>query len=168
MLNFKPTFSLSSITFIKKLFSSSLLSAIRVLSSAYLRLLRFLSAILIPACASSSPAFCPMYSAYKLDYKESWALKNWHFWTVVLEKMLKSPLDCKDLQLTNQSIPKEISPEYSLERLMLKLKLQYFGHLMQRTDSLEKTDAGKDWKQEDKGTTEDEMIGWHHWLNGHV
>ena len=65
MLSFKPTFSLSS--FIKRLFSSSLLSAIRVVSSAYVRLLIFLLAILIPACASSSPAFLMMYSAYKLN-----------------------------------------------------------------------------------------------------
>ena len=50
---------------------------------------------------------------------------------------------------------------------MLKLKLQYFGHLMRRTDSLEKTDAGRDWGQEEKGTTEDEMAGWHHQLDGH-
>ena len=64
----------------------------------------------------------------------------------------------------NQSILKEISPEYSLEGLMLKLKLQYFGHLMERTDSLENTDAGRDWGQE-KGTTEDEMAGWHHRLD---
>ena len=68
---------------------------------------------------------------------------------------------------SNQSILKEISPEYSLEGLMLKLKLQYFGHLLQRVDSLEKTDAGRDWGQEEKGTTEDEMAGWHHRLNGH-
>ena len=68
---------------------------------------------------------------------------------------------------SNQSILKEISPEYSLERLMLKLKLQYSGHLMQRTDSLEKNDAGKDWRWEDKGTTEDEMVGWHHQLDEH-
>ena len=67
MLSFKPTFSLSSFTFIKRLFSSSSLSAIRVVSSAYLRLLRFLPAILIPACASSSPAFLMTYSAYKLN-----------------------------------------------------------------------------------------------------
>ena len=67
MLSFKPTFSLSSFTFIKRLFSSSSLSAIRVVSSAYLRLLIFLPAILIPACASSSPAFLLMYSAYKLN-----------------------------------------------------------------------------------------------------
>ena len=68
----------------------------------------------------------------------------------------------------NQSILKEISPEYSLKGLMLKLKLQYFGHLMQRVDSLEKDpDAGRDWGQEEKGTTEDEMAGWHHRLDGH-
>ena len=66
----------------------------------------------------------------------------------------------------NQSILKEISPGISLEGLMLKLKLQYFGHLMQRVDSLERTDAGRDWGQEEKGTTEDEMAGWHHRLNG--
>ena len=67
---------------------------------------------------------------------------------------------------SNQSIIKEISPEYSLEELMLKVKLQYFGHLMQRTDSKD-PDAGKDWRREEKGTTEDEMVGWHHRLDGH-
>ena len=74
---------------------------------------------------------------------------------------------------SNQCILKEISPGCSLEGLMLKLKLQYFGHLMQRVDSLEKTliqkdsDAGRDWGQEEKGTTEDEMARWHHRLDGH-
>ena len=68
---------------------------------------------------------------------------------------------------SNQSILKEISPGCSLEGLMLKLKLQYFGHLMWRVDSLEKTDAGRDWGQEEKGTTEDEMAGRHHQLDGH-
>ena len=67
---------------------------------------------------------------------------------------------------SNQSILKEISPEISLEGMMLKLKLQYLGHLMGRVDSLEKTDAGRDWGQEDKGMTEDEMAGWHHRLDG--
>ena len=68
---------------------------------------------------------------------------------------------------SNQFILKEISPECSSERLNLKLKLQYFGHLMRRTHSLEKDlDAGKDWRQEEKGRTEHEMVGWHHWLNG--
>ena len=63
---------------------------------------------------------------------------------------------------SNQSILKEISPGISLEGMMLKLKLQYFGHLMRRVNSLEKTDAGRDWGQEKKGTTEDEMAGWNH------
>ena len=72
----------------------------------------------------------------ELDNKESWALKNRCFWTVVLEKTLESPLDCKEIK---PAYPKEISPDYSFEGLMLKLKLQYFGHLMWITDSLEKT-----------------------------
>ena len=73
---------------------------------------------------------------WELDYKENWALKNWCFWTEVLEKTLESLLNCKEI---HQSILKEISSEYSLEGLMLKLKLQYFGHLMERADSLTKT-----------------------------
>ena len=73
---------------------------------------------------------------WELDYKESWELKNWCFWTVVFEKTLESPLDCKVSQPVH---PKEISPGCSLEGLILKLKLQYFGHLMWRADSLEKT-----------------------------
>ena len=72
----------------------------------------------------------------ELDCEESWVPKNWCFWTVVLEKTLESPLDCKEIQ---QSILKEVSPGCSLEGLTLKLKLQYFGHFMRRVDSLEKT-----------------------------
>ena len=74
-----------------------------------------------------------IHALWELDYKESWAPKNWCFWTVVLEKTLESSLDCKEIQPVH---PKEIRPEYSL---MLKLKLQYFGHLMWRTESFEKT-----------------------------
>ena len=73
---------------------------------------------------------------WELDCEESWAQKNWCFWTVVLEKTLESPLDWRR---SNQSILKEISPGCSLEGMMLNLKLQYFGHLMRRVDSLEKT-----------------------------
>ena len=73
---------------------------------------------------------------WELDHKEGWALKNWCFWIVVLEKILESPLDCKEIEPVN---PKGIILEYSLERLMLKLELQIFGYLTQRTDSLEKT-----------------------------
>ena len=63
---------------------------------------------------------------------------------------------------SNQSILKEINPGISLEGMMLKLKLQYFGHLMRRVDSGKDPDSGRDWGQEEKGTTEDEMAGWHH------
>ena len=73
---------------------------------------------------------------WELDYKESWALKNWCFWTVVLEKTLESPLDCKKMHPIH---PKGNQDDYSLEGLMPKLKLQCLGHLMQRTGSLEKT-----------------------------
>ena len=73
---------------------------------------------------------------WELDYEESWAPKNWCFWTMVLEKTLGSPLDCKEIQPVR---PKGDNPECSLGGLMLKLKLQYFGHLMGRADSLEKT-----------------------------
>ena len=73
---------------------------------------------------------------WELDYKESWVLKNWCFWTVVLERTLRVPWTARR---PNQSILKEISPGCSLEGLMLKLKLQYFGHLMWRTDSSQKT-----------------------------
>ena len=73
---------------------------------------------------------------WEMDHKESWGPKNWCFWNVVLEKTFESSLDCKDIQPIH---PKEISREYSLDGLMLKLKLKYFGHLMWRTDSFEQT-----------------------------
>ena len=73
---------------------------------------------------------------WELDCEESWAPKNWCFWTVVLEKALESPLDCKEIQPVHSEGD---NPGISLEEMMLKLKLQYFGHLMQRVDSLEKT-----------------------------
>ena len=83
---------------------------------------------------------------------------------MVLEKTVEDPLDAR---ISNQSVLKEISPGCSLEGMMLKLKLQYFGHLLRSVDSFEKTDAGRDWGQEEKGTTYDEMAGWHHRLDGH-
>ena len=73
---------------------------------------------------------------WEVDHKESWALKNWCFWNVELEKTLESPLDCKENKIVN---PKENQSWICIGRTDLKLKLQYFGHLMQRTDSLEKT-----------------------------
>ena len=101
---------------------------------------------------------------WELNHKEGWMPKNWCFSTVVLEKTLESPWTARK---SNQSILKEISPEYSLEGLMLKLKLQYFGHLMGRTDSFEKTlMLGKIEGRRRRGW-QDEMIGWHHQLDGH-
>ena len=73
---------------------------------------------------------------WELDCEESWAQKNWCFWSVVLGKTLESPLDCQEIQLVHS---KAVSPGFSLEGLMLILKLQYFGHLMRRVDSLERT-----------------------------
>ena len=80
---------------------------------------------------------------------------------MVLEKTLESPLDCKEIQPVN---PKDINPEYSVEGLMLKLKLQYFGHLIRRTDSLEKTLVLGKIEGRRRGQ---QMVGWHHQLDGH-
>ena len=108
---------------------------------------------------------------WELDRKEGWTLKNWCFWTVVLEKTLESSLDCKEIKgilkeinpkgnPKGKSILKEINPEYSLEGLMLKLKLQYFGLLMWRTDSLEKTLVLGKIEGERKG----DGRGWDGWM----
>ena len=95
---------------------------------------------------------------WELDCEEGWAPKNWCFWAVVLEKTFESPLDCKEIKPVN---PKGISPEYSLEGLMLKLKLQYFGYLMWRTNSLEKTlMLGKI----EGGLGEGDDRGWNGWM----
>ena len=101
---------------------------------------------------------------WELDHKEGWMM-NYAFKLWYWRRLLRVPWTARR---SNQSILKEMGPEYLLKGLMLKLKLQYFDHLMQRTDSLERDpDAGKDWRQEEKGTTEDEMVGWHHWLDRH-
>ena len=102
---------------------------------------------------------CEIWTVKKAECRRIDAFELWCW-----RRLLRIPWTARR---SNQSILKEISPGCSLEGLMLKLKLQYFGHLMRRVDSLEKTDAGRDWGQEEKGTTEDEMAGWHHQLNGH-
>ena len=101
----------------------------------------------------------------ELDYKESWALKNGCFWTVVLEKTLESPLDCKEIQPVHpkgdQSWMFIGRTDVEAETSILwppKMKIWLTG---------KDPDAGKDWGQEEKGRTEDEMVGWHHQLNGH-
>ena len=81
---------------------------------------------------------------------------------MVLEKTLESPLDCKE----SQPVHSEGDQPWNLEGMMLKLNLQYFGHLMRRVDSGKDSDAGRNWGQEEKGTTKDEMAGWHHRLDG--
>ena len=91
---------------------------------------------------------------WELDHKEGWPPKSWCFWTVVLEKTLESPLDGKE---TKQSILKEINAEYSLEGLILNLKLQYFGHLMQKANSLS-------WCWEGLGAEEADYRGWDGWM----
>ena len=101
---------------------------------------------------------------------ESWTIKKAECWRIdafelrCWRRLLRVPWTARR---SNQSILKEINSEYSLEGTMMKLKLQYFGHLMQRADSAKDPDAGKDWRQEEKGVTEDETVGWHHWFSGH-
>ena len=101
---------------------------------------------------------------------ESWTIKKAECWKIetfelwCLRRLLRVPWTA---MRSNQSILKEITPEYSLERLMLKLKFQYFGHLMQSRLIGKDPDARKDWRQGEKGMTEDEMAGWHHQFDGH-
>ena len=102
---------------------------------------------------------CESWTIKKAEPRRMDAFELWYW-----RGLLRVPWTARR---SNQSILKEISPGCSLEGLMLKLKLQYFGHLMRRVDSLEKTDAGRDWGQEEKRTPEDEMAGWHHGLDEH-
>ena len=105
----------------------------------------------------------PVVMMWEFDYKESWVLKNQCFWTVVLEKILESPLDCKEIQSVH---PKGNQSWIFIGRTDAEAETPILWPLDGRTDSLEKTDTGKHWRQE-KGTTEDEMVGWHHRLDGY-
>ena len=102
---------------------------------------------------------------WELNCEESWAPKNWCFWTVVLEKILESPLDCKDIQpvLSEGDQPWDLFGRTDGKAETLVLWPPHSKSWLIGKDS----DAGRDWGQEEKGTTEDEMAGWHHWLNGH-
>ena len=102
---------------------------------------------------------------WQLDYEESWAQKNWCFWTVVLEKTLESPLDCREIQPVH---PKENQSWIIIGRTDVEAETPILW-LPDAKNSLTRKDpdAGKDLRQEDKGTTEDEMVGWHHRLYGH-
>ena len=101
---------------------------------------------------------CESWTVKKGEHRSIDAFELWCW-----RRLLRVPWTARRC---NQSTLKEISPGYTLEGMMLKLKLQYFGHLMRRVDSLEKTVAGRDWGQEEKGMTEDKLAGWHHWLDG--
>ena len=102
---------------------------------------------------------------WELDYKESWAATNWCFWTVVLEKTLKSPLDSKEIQPVH---PKGNQFWMFIGRTDVESETPIFWPPDEKNWLTGKDpDARKDWRQEEKGTTEDEMIGWHHWLDGH-
>ena len=101
---------------------------------------------------------CESWTVKKAERRRIDAFELWCW-----KRLLRVPWTARR---SNQFILKEISPGYSLEGMMLKLKLQYFAHLMRRVDSLEKRDAGRDWGQEEKGTTEDEMAGWYHRFDG--
>ena len=101
---------------------------------------------------------------WELDYKESWALKNWCFWTVVLEKTLESPLDCKEIQPVH---PKGDQSWVFVGRTDVEAETPVLWPPDVKSWLIWKDpDAGKDWRQE-KRMTEDEMVGWHHWLGGH-
>ena len=101
---------------------------------------------------------------WELDYKESWVQKNWCFWIVVLERTLESLLAYKEIQ---QVHPKDQFWVF-IGRTDVEAEIPIFWPLDVKSWLIWKDpDAGKDWGQEEKGTTEDEMVGWHHWLNGH-
>ena len=101
---------------------------------------------------------------WELDYKESWVLKNWCFWTVVLEKTLESPLDCKEIQPVH---PKGGQSWVFIGRTDVEAETPVLWPLDAKSWLIGKDPhAGKDWRQEKKGTTEDEMVGWHQWLDG--
>ena len=103
---------------------------------------------------------------WELDYKESWAPKNWCFWTVVLEKTLETPLDCKNIQPVH---PKANQPWIFLGKTDAEAETPILWPPDEKNGLIGKDpDAGKDWRQEEKGTTEDDMVGWHHLLNGHL
>ena len=102
---------------------------------------------------------------WELDYKESWALRNWYFWTVVLEKTLEGPLDCKEIQPVH---PKGDQSWMFIGRTDAEAETPILQPPHAKSWLIGKDpDAGKDWGQEEKGMTEDEMVGWHHWLDGH-
>jgi len=112
---------------------------------------------------SQSYVFCSSYVwMWELDHKESWALKNWCFWTVVLEKTLESPLECKEIKPVN---PKGNQSWIFIGKTDAEAPILWLPDVKNWL-LWKDLDAGKVWRQVDKGMTEDEMVGWHHWPNG--
>ena len=102
---------------------------------------------------------------WELEYKESWVPKNWCFWTVVLERTLESPLECKEIQPTH---PKGNQSYLFIGRTDVEAETPILWSPAVKSWLIWKDpDAGRDWRQEEKGKTEDGIVGWHHWLNGH-
>ena len=113
---------------------------------------------------SKSYGFSSSYVwVWELDYKEGWALNNWCFGTVVLEKTLESPLDCKEIKSVN---PEGNQPWIFIGRTDAKAPIFWPPDVKSQLTGKD-MNAGKDWRQEEKRLTEHEMVGWHHWLNGH-
>ena len=115
---------------------------------------------LVKACFSSGHVWM-----WELDHKESWVLKNWCFWTVVFEKTLESPWDCKEIKTVN---PKGNQSWIFIGRTDAEAEAPILWPPVAKSWFIGKDpDAEQDWRQEEKGTTEDEMVGWYHWLNRH-
>ena len=122
--------------------------------------------ITLPASSQSYGFSSSHIWMWELDHKEGWALKNWCFWTVVLEKTFQSPLDCKEIKPVN---PKGNQFWIFIGRTDAEAEAPIFWPPDAKSRLIRKDpNAGKDWSQEEKGTTEDELVGWHHWLDGHV
>ena len=127
----------------------STLEICRVIKAKLYNMLGLVKAMVFPVVMYG----CESWTIKKVEHQRIDAFELWCW-----RRLLRVPWTARR---SNQSILKEISPGISLEGMMLKLKLWYFGHLKRRVNSLEKTHAGRDWGQEKKGTTEDEMAGWH-------
>ena len=179
MLSFKPTFSLSSFTFIKRLLSSKITADGDCSHEIKRRLLLGRTVMTnLDSIFKSRHYFAnkgPSSQGYgfpsghvwmwELDCEETWAPKNWCFWTVVLEKTLESPLDCKEIQPVH---PKGDQSWVFTGRTDAEAETPILWPLHAKGWFIGKdSDAGRDWGQEKKGTTEDEMAGWHHRLNVH-
>ena len=144
--------------------SSLVLCFLRIVAVYVIASLSFVSFyILLPLCQSYGFSSSHVWM-WELDYKESWAPKNWCFWTAVLEKTLESPLDCKEIQPVH---PKGDQSWIFLGRTDAEAETPILWPPDVKNWLIWKDpDAGKDWRWEEKGMTEDEMVGWHHRLNG--